>query len=173
MKVVVSEGLLISSVSDRAEDHFKSAAFHVPWLEQRVEESASMRDSLGNDLMVSILKNFKSVQFIDKGSTFCRLFISLSYNVKVFLKSTSEIFKSFEGAGIELMGLKGICVEDRAPLIADSLAPGERHQVGFTMMDEAIEPRRYLPMYSNWMVGKLGKCIPDSMLPVSLIIYEM
>jgi len=173
MSAVIKEKLYIPIVASNVDDHIKSASYHLPWLEQRVAESATLKDSMGKSLGVNILRNFKNNQFKDKGSTLCRLFVSLSYNVKVFMKSTSEIFRSLEGTGIELMGLKGIRLEHRAPLIADSLKPGERIETGFSIQANAssVDPRRPLPWFSNWYLGKLGKCIPEDMKQVNNICY--
>jgi len=156
VKVVKDDkDIYIPQVPSNAEDHVKSAAYHLPWFEKCIQDSISKCGKSG-----SIIGGFKNSMFKDKGSTLSRLLVSCSYNIKMFLKSTSEVFRVLEGTGDDLMGLKGIKIEDRCPLIADTLQPNEEIDHGFSI-DPHSEPKRPLPQYSNWFKQKIGHCIPD------------
>jgi hypothetical protein len=167
--------IYIPVLPSNAEEDRKSRAYHLPWLERIYEESLidkyASAPGGGN---ISILKSFRNVNYKDKGCILQRLYISVSYSVKQFLKSTSELYRSFEGTGIEMMGIKGIRPEDRTSLIADNIGPNVRIDPGFSFTSSSAtstmtDPKRPLPHYAAYFEKKLGECIPKDQKKVFIL----
>jgi hypothetical protein len=118
----------------------------IPWLKHVVNESAEDQIDGG------IKNNLLDPKFKDKNSNLYRLYLSVTYSLKDYIKSTVSILESLQGCGID-KGILGISVFDRAKLISDS-APivglNTSSMIGYNLSGFVADPILPLPMFSNW-----------------------
>ena len=118
----------------------------IPWLKHVVQESAEDQIDGG------IKNNLLDPKFKDKNSNLYRFYLSVTYSLKDFIKSTVSILESLQGCGID-KGILGINVLDRAKMISDNapiVGNTTSNAIGYNLSGFVADPILPLPMFSHW-----------------------
>ena len=139
----------------------------IPWLKHVVQESAE--DQVDGGVKNSLL----DPKFKDKNSNLYRLYLSVTYSLKDYIKSTVSIFESLHGCGID-KGILGISICDRAKMISDNspiLGITTSSMIGYNLSGFAADPILPLPMFSNcYFDSKVKDLLSAPAIKVSKII---